>query len=182
MSMCPCAPVLGHLLSAIVGGENFSNMICPCQRPCVHVSLSVSVSMVLVFYSTFCPTQRFVSFNVLYHSAFFPFGVFPFNVSYYLTFCPIRRFFPVDVLSHVAFFPFNILSHSAFCLLTFCRSTFFTFGICYFDILSVNRIFCRTSILYEISGCSIGQISSLKYELLGFSVEQISSMNYEDLL
>jgi hypothetical protein len=37
-------------------------------------------------------------------------------------------------LSHSAFFPFDVLSHSAFCLSTFCP-----FGVCYFDILSVNR-------------------------------------------
>jgi hypothetical protein len=41
----------------------------------------------------------------------------------------VRHFVPFDILS------FGILSHS-----TFCRSTFCTFGVCYVDILSVNRI------------------------------------------
>jgi hypothetical protein len=45
-------------------------------------------------------------------------------------------FFPFDLLYHSAFFPFDILSHSAFCLSTFC-----TFGVCYFDILSVNPLY-----------------------------------------
>jgi hypothetical protein len=45
---------------------------------------------------------------------------------------------PFDVLSHSAFFPFDVLSHSVFCLSMFCRLTFFTFGVCYFDFLSVN--------------------------------------------
>ncbi len=46
-------------------------------------------------------------------------------------------------MSHSTFFPFEVLSHSAYFLLTFCPSTFFTVGVFFFNILSVNRlIYC----------------------------------------
>jgi hypothetical protein len=78
---------------------------------------------------TFCPIRRF------FHSAFFPFGV-----SYYSTFCPIRRFF------HSMFNPIQRFFHS-----TFYRSTFCTFGVCYFDILSVNRIYNAVDAIHKSS-------------------------------
>jgi hypothetical protein len=99
-----------------------------------------------VFHSTFCPIQRFV-----------PFGVF--SIRCFLLFDLLfhSTFFPFDVFSHSAFFPFDVLSHSAFCLSTFCRLTFFTFGIFYFDILSVNPVFCCISVSLSIlpSGLSM---------------------------
>jgi hypothetical protein len=48
-------------------------------------------------------------------------------------------FYTFDFLSQSAIFPFNVLSHSAFFLSTFCPSTFFTVGVFYFDVLSVNQ-------------------------------------------
>jgi hypothetical protein len=101
-------------------------------------------------YSTFCTIRPF------FHLKFCPIRLF-----FHSTFCPVRLFFlfdifsirrfllfnllshstlvPFNVLYHSAFFPFDVLSHSAFCLSTFWRSTFCTFGVCYFDILSVNQ-------------------------------------------
>jgi hypothetical protein len=75
----------------------------------------------------------FFPFDVLSHSAFFPFGV-----SYYSIFCPIRRFF------HLMFCPIRRFFHLTFCPIRrfvfrrFVVRRFFTFGVCYFDILSVN--------------------------------------------
>ncbi len=102
-------------------------------------------------HSAYCPSRCFYirpfvpfgvfPFDVLSHSAFFPFNVFssrhfvPFGLLSHSTLVPF------DVLSHSAFFPFDVLSHSAFCLSTFCRSSFCPLGVCYFDILSVNRWF-----------------------------------------
>jgi hypothetical protein len=91
------------------------------------------------FYSTFCPIRRFSIRHLVL------FGYFSIQRFFQSTFCTIRpfvhlMFFPFDVSSHLAFFPFNVLSHSAFCLSTLCRSAFCTFGVCYFDILSVNRL------------------------------------------
>jgi hypothetical protein len=112
------------------------------------------------FHSTFCPIRRFfiqhfVPFSYFSIRHFVPFGVFPFDVLSRSAFFPfdvfsIRCFVPFgllshstlvpfDILSHSAFFPFDVLSHSAFWLSTLCCSTFCPFGVCYFDILSVNR-------------------------------------------
>jgi hypothetical protein len=113
MSMCPCPCPCPWTWTWT--GTNGHMDICPpllvgwtsatwSARVNVHVSLSVPMSMVLVFYSTFCPIRRFVSFDVLYHSAFFPF-----DVSYYSTFCPIRHFF------HSMFCPIRHFFHLPFC-------------------------------------------------------------------
>jgi hypothetical protein len=73
-------------------------------------------------YSVFCPIRHFVrsTFFTIRHFVIRHFV--PFNV------LSVRHFLPFDISS------FGILSHSMFC-----RSMFFTFGICYFNILSVNR-------------------------------------------
>jgi hypothetical protein len=63
---------------------------------------------------------------------------------FYLTFCPIRHFVPFDVFSIQRFVPFGVFSNRHFVPfgLLFCNSTFFTFGVCYFDILLVNLNKC----------------------------------------
>jgi hypothetical protein len=92
-------------------------------------------------HSTLCPIRR------LLHST-----LFPINVFYHSTLCPIQRFFtfvlmsfrsfvPFDVLSFRRFLPFDILSINILSNSTFCLSTFFTVGVFYFDILSVNSSF-----------------------------------------
>jgi hypothetical protein len=94
-----------------------------------------------VFHSMFCPIWRFVPFNVLSHSAFFPFDIFS-----------SRRFLLFDLLSQSTFFPFDVLSSSAFFCSTFSPIRRFVFrhfvlrlfstvGVFYFDIFSVNRTF-----------------------------------------
>jgi hypothetical protein len=70
-------------------------------------------------HSTFCPIRRFV-----------PFGVFSIRRFFQLTFCPIRPFVPFDVSSIRRFLPFGVFSIQCFV----------PFGVCYFDILSVNRL------------------------------------------
>ncbi len=99
-----------------------------------------------VFHSTIFPIWHFVPFNVLSHSAFFPFGVFSIQRFFQSTFLTIRPLVPVDVFSIRCFVPFglfsfDVLSHSAFCLSTICPSTFSPFGVFYFDILSVNPLY-----------------------------------------
>ncbi len=88
--------------------------------------------------------STFLTFNIftirrLSQSAFFPFDVFSIQCFLLFDLLSHTAFFPFDVLSHSAFFPFDVLSHSALCLSTFCRSAFLTFGVFYFNILSVNR-------------------------------------------
>jgi hypothetical protein len=51
---------------------------------------------------------------------------------YHSACCPIRRFVPFCVFSIRRFVSFGVLSFDVL------RSTFYTFGVCYFDILSVN--------------------------------------------
>ncbi len=87
------------------------------------------------------------------HSAFVTFDIFtirhfvPIGISYFRhsTFCPIRRFVLFDVLSYSTFCPFDVFYHSTYCHSTFCPirhfvlRIFFTVGVFYFDILSVNH-------------------------------------------
>ncbi len=106
------------------------------------------------FHSTFFPpVGLFFPFGDLSHSAFFHSTFFPFGVSYYSTFCPIWRFF------HSTFCPIRRFFHSMFS-----RWMFFTFGVCYFEILSVNRTFGRQEqqgwICKNLSPSSIRMIPS----------------------
>ncbi len=83
----------------------------------------------IFYHSTFCPNRPFLL------STLFLFGVLSHS-----TLCPIRHFLHsilclFGILSHSTLCPFDIFYHS-----TFCHSTFFTFGVCYFDILSVNLL------------------------------------------
>ncbi len=80
--------------------------------------------------------RHFVPFDIMSHSAFITFDIMsvrcfvPFNI------LSVRHFVSFDILS------FGIVSHS-----TFCRSAFCIFGVCYFDILSVNHFFYSESFL-----------------------------------
>jgi hypothetical protein len=87
-----------------------------------------------------------IIYEFFFYSANFIFNVFSIRRFLLFDLWSHSTFFPFDVLSHSAVFPFDVLSHSAFCLSTFCRSTFRTFCVFYFDILSVNHIksyYCR---------------------------------------
>jgi hypothetical protein len=79
----------------------------------IHMFVDIFSIRHFLHQSALCPIQGFVPFGVFSIRPFVPFGVFPFAV----------------------------LSHSAFCLSSFCRWTFFTFGVCYLNILSVNWYF-----------------------------------------
>jgi hypothetical protein len=71
--------------------------------------------------------RHFVLFDIMSHLAFLTFDI-----------RSIRRFVPFDILSFRHFLPFDILSFGILSHATLCRLTFCTFGVCYFDILSVN--------------------------------------------
>jgi hypothetical protein len=68
------------------------------------------------FYSTFCPIRYYFYSTFCPIQHYVPFGLYYFRHYVYSAFCPIRHFIPFDV----------------------CRSKFCTFGVCYFDILSVH--------------------------------------------
>jgi hypothetical protein len=86
--------------------------------------LSISVFLHPMFFqSTFFTFRRFVPVDIFLHSTFFPVNVF-----YSSTFCPSPP------LLSLTFCPSGRLFH-----LTFCPSTFFTVGVFYFDVLSVNQ-------------------------------------------
>jgi hypothetical protein len=146
----------GHLLPAIVGGENFSNMIiCLCQRPCVHMSLSLSMSMVLTstdkliyqylrFYSS-----MILIFLLIYHYYIITFIIIiiiNINVLCFLfdmagtstwtrTWADLSRCFST-------FFPFDIFSSWRFFHSTFCPIRHFFHSIfLQFDLLS-HSTFC----------------------------------------
>ncbi len=74
----------------------------------------------------------FISFDNISIRHYVSFGIYYFR-PYVLS---SLQYLPYDVLSHSVFITFDLLSH-----LTFCPSTFFTFGVFYFDMLSVNDIY-----------------------------------------
>ncbi len=80
----------------------WSNMICPCQHPCVLVRVSVHGTCFLfdvLSHLAFCPIRCFVPFWIFsiwrfFHSMFLTIRRFvPFSFFFHLTFCPIWRFF-----------------------------------------------------------------------------------------
>jgi hypothetical protein len=100
--------------------------------------------------------RRFVPFHIMSRSAFCTLDIMS-----------IRRFFPFNILSFRHFLRFDILSVDILSHSTFCRSMFCTFGVCYFDLLSVNPLnsgyrtfvanivadpltFCRTRMIRNI--------------------------------
>ncbi len=54
-------------------------------------------------------------------------------------FCPSRCFFYLRPFVSVTLFPFDDLPHLTFFLFSFCPLIFFTIGVFYFDVLSVNH-------------------------------------------
>ncbi len=76
--------------------------------------------------------RRFSPFNIMSHSAFF-----------ILILMSLHRFDPFDNLFFQCFLPFNVFSVNVLSHSTFCPSTFFTVGIFYFNILSVNHVNCQ---------------------------------------
>ncbi len=91
---------------------------------------------------TFCPSWcSFLDF--IYSRRFCLFYVFSVRRCFLTTFFTFRRFVPVDVffifflMSQSAFFSFDIWLIRRF-ISTFYPSTFFTVGVCYFDVLSVK--------------------------------------------
>jgi hypothetical protein len=124
--------------------------------------------------------RRFVPFNIISIRHFVPFAVIsirhfvPFDImshSAFITFdiMSLRRFVPFDILSVRHFVSFDIFSFGNVSHSTFCRSTFFPFGVCYFNILSVNQMkacsngvktycskdgFKRDSELFAVKECS----------------------------
>ncbi len=93
--------------------------------------------------------QCFVPFDIICIQHFVPFDIIsilhfvPFDIMSHLAFITfdimsIRRFVPFDILSVRHFVSFDILLFGILSHSTICRSTFCTFGVCYFDILSVN--------------------------------------------
>jgi hypothetical protein len=106
--------------------------------------------LAFLIYSTLFPV------DVFYQSTFFPIRrllhstLFPADVFYFWTFCPLkhllptflcpfRRYLPSNVLSFRRFLLFDVFSVDLLSYSTFCLSTFFTVGVFYFNILSVNR-------------------------------------------
>ncbi len=120
-----------------------STSMCPCPCPCPKGTRTRTVTHgrghgqmdrdrdrdTWTWTWTWADRHCILFFDILSHSTF-----------WHSTFCPIRHFsirhfVSFDVISVRQFVPFDVLSHS-----TFCRSTFCPFGVCDFDILSVNRL------------------------------------------
>jgi hypothetical protein len=80
-----------------------------------------------LLYSTLFPVDIFLLFDVLSHSVFITFVLMSF-----------WHYFPFDVVSFRHFLLFNVFTIDLLSHLTFCPPTFFTVGVFYFDILSVN--------------------------------------------
>jgi hypothetical protein len=97
--------------------------------------MSASVKANVIFNRPFFTCRCFVPVDVFLHSIFL--------VDIFLVFGILSQsvLFIFYVLSQSALFPFDVLSHSAFFLPTFCPSTFFTVGVFYFEVLSVNPLF-----------------------------------------
>jgi hypothetical protein len=125
-----------------------------------------TISMILIFYVF--TIQTFVPFDFLSHWAFFPFNIS--SNRRFLLFDHLSQstFFPFDVLSQSAFFPFYVFSHSVFCLSTFCPSTFFTVGVFYFGILSVNPSQDRWLLQCCLSGFFSASLSCPAYIAASF--------------
>ncbi len=126
--------------------------------------------------------STFLTFDIFYHSTFFPIGLSYFRHYFYSAFCPIRHYVPFGLsyfrhyvfsvfcpIRHFSvrhFLPFDILSFGILSHSTFCRSTFFTFGVCYFDIFSVNRSISPTGVLKVL------KISAIKSDPQGAEIWQ----------
>ncbi len=102
------------------------------------------MSHLTFWHSTFCPIRHFsirhfVSFDVISVRQFVPFDVLSLSTFFTFDILSVRRFVAFNILSVRHFVSFNILAFGIVSHSTFCRSTFCPFGVCYFDILSVNQ-------------------------------------------
>ncbi len=98
----------------------------------------------ILYHSTFCPIwhfsiRHFVSFDVISVRQFVPFDVLSHSTFFTFDILSLRWFVPLDILSVRHFVSFDILAFGIVSNSTFCRSTFCPFGVCDFDILSVNH-------------------------------------------
>ncbi len=131
--------------------------------------------LALIIYPTLFPVDDFLPFDIMSHSAFLTFDIIfsqhflLFDILSRWAFITLillsfRRYWPFDVLSFRRFllfdvFSVNLLSHSTFGPSTFCpirclvRRHFFTVGVFYFDILSVNPYFQAQRVFKKIKNC-----------------------------
>jgi hypothetical protein len=99
-----------------------------------------------IFQLTFFPIRHFVPFVIYYIRHYFPSKFFsirhyvPFGIFFTFVLMSFNRFVPFDVLSFRRFLSFNVFSVDLLSNSTFCPSTFFTVGVFYLDVSSVNRI------------------------------------------